>query len=376
MNNRQFLNLVVETYRTGMLSLRRIKVANNLFYPSTAAAEAAMARSEAAIRANAKRQAGYKHGFRSLRARATKLGALPSARINFQSSGPAIGGDLCLEFVALLGDESMILCGDSSGATSLYDADSHSVMTLHGLRASKGQDAIPISVTRAANGYARPYNSLFVMNRTLDSEKAEYMTEELSYGGDGYLSSDYPLINRWRSLPPPRFIYRSDYEDPANIGGHAVVGSTIYVSSGIGTYSFDTLKWMWRRAGEWKLPFYGRAEFVPELNLWEHPPCNTRGWTLTCPRTGKPWSSTLSTWALAGFASSRLKTFLGTRPPLEVGFSDDEDDGDEIDLTDAIDWEFAVLTGIEVVRSGDGVRMIKHKSRFFMLADHAIKWVL
>ncbi|CAL4919114.1 unnamed protein product [Urochloa decumbens] len=371
MNNRQFLNLEVETYRTGMLSLRRIKVANNLFYPSTAAAEAAMARSEAAIRANAKRQAGYKHGFRSLRARATKLGALPSARINFQSSGPAIGGDLCLEFVALLGDESMILCGDSSGATSLYDADSHSVMTLHGLRASKGQDAIPISVTRAANGYARPYNSRFVMNRTLDSENAE-------------------------SLPPPRFIYRSDYEDPANIGGHAVVGSTIYVSSGIGTYSFDTLKWMWRRAGEWKLPFYGRAEFVPELNLWfglspyrpfhlcaadlsamdfQRAPTVQHTWVdLDMPKNWETMELDLVNLGSGRFCV--VKTFLGTRPPLEVGFSDDEDDGDEIDLTDAIDWEFAVLTGIEVVRSGDGVRMIKHKSRFFMLADHAIKWVL
>ncbi|CAL4935992.1 unnamed protein product [Urochloa decumbens] len=307
-----------------------------------------------------------------------------------------MGDDICLEFVALLGDESRILCGDSSGATSLYDADSHSVMALHGLRASKGQDAIPISVTRAANGYARPYDSLFVMNRTLDPQNAEYMTEELSYGGDGYLSSDYPLINRWRSLPPPRFIYRSDYECPANIGGHAVVGSTIYVSSGIGTYFFDTLKWMWRRAGEWTLPFFGRAEFVPELNLWfglsPHRPFHLCATDLSAmdfhraPTVQHTWVDLdmPKNWEtmeldLVNLGSGRfcvVKTFLGTRPPLEVGFSDNEDDGDEIDLTDAIDWEFAVLTGIEVVRSGDGVRMIKHKSRFFILADHAIKWVL
>ncbi|CAN6322582.1 unnamed protein product [Urochloa humidicola] len=143
MNNRQFLNLVVETYRTGALSLRRIKVANNLFYPSTAAAEAAMARSEVAIKANAKRQAGFKHGLRSLRARATKLGALPAARINFQPSAPDICHDLSFDFVTLLGgDESRILCGDSSGGISLYDADTHSILTMSGLRASKEQDAI------------------------------------------------------------------------------------------------------------------------------------------------------------------------------------------------------------------------------------------
>jgi hypothetical protein len=65
-----------------------------------------------------------------------------------------------------------------------------------------------------------------------------------------------------------------------------------------------------------------------------------------------------------------------------VGLSDIEDDGDEyVDITDVIDWEFAVLTGIEVVRSCDGnspegVQMIKHQSRFYMFEDHSIKWVL
>jgi hypothetical protein len=138
--NRRFLNIVSEAYSTGVLSLRRIKLANHLFYPSTTAVESAMARSEAAIKANDKRQAGYKHGLRSLRARATSLGPLPAARINFQPSAPAIGGDFALDFVALLGDESRILCVDSSGGASLYDADSHSILTPHSLRSSKGLD--------------------------------------------------------------------------------------------------------------------------------------------------------------------------------------------------------------------------------------------
>ncbi|CAN6280721.1 unnamed protein product [Urochloa humidicola] len=404
MMNRRFLNLVSEAYSTGVLSLRRIKLANHLFYPSTTAAESAMARSEAAIKANEKRQAGYKHGFRSLRARATSLGELPAARINFQPSGPVMGGDTSLEFVTLLGDESKILCGDSSGATSLYDADSHSIMTMHGLRASKGQDAIPISITRAGNDYARQYDSLYVMNRTPDSDIAEYLLEELRYGSED-LFSDYPLIHRWKSLPPPPFIYHPAYEIPADIGAYAVVGSTIYVSSavsGIGTYSFDTLKWAWRHAGEWMLPFYGKAEYVPELNLWfglssswpfhlcaadlsaldfQQPPTVQHTWVdLDLPKNWEPLQLDFINLGSGRFCT--VKTFLGTRPPLEVGFSDNEDDGNEsIDLTDVIDWEFAVLTGIEVVRSCDGespesVRMIKHKSRFYICADHSIKWVL
>jgi hypothetical protein len=55
MMNRRFLNIVSEDYSTGVLSLRRIKLANHLFYPSTTAVESAMARSEATIKANDKR---------------------------------------------------------------------------------------------------------------------------------------------------------------------------------------------------------------------------------------------------------------------------------------------------------------------------------
>ncbi|CAN6308650.1 unnamed protein product [Urochloa humidicola] len=309
-----------------------------------------------------------------------------------------------LEFVTLLGDESKILCGDSSGATSLYDADSHSIMTMHGLRASKGQDAIPISINRTANDHARQYDSLYVMNRTPDSDIAEYLLEELRYGSED-LFSDYPLIHRWKSLPPPPFIYHPAYEIPADIAAYAVVGSTIYVSSavsGIGTYSFDTLKWAWRHAGEWMLPFYGKAEYVPELNLWfglssswpfhlcaadlsaldfQQPPTVQHTWVdLDFPKNWEPLQLDFINLGSGRFCT--VKTFLGTRPPMEVGFSDNEDDGNEsIDLTDVIDWEFAVLTGIEVVRSCNGespesVRMIKHKSRFYICADHSIKWVL
>ncbi|KAF8722369.1 hypothetical protein HU200_022477 [Digitaria exilis] len=162
---------------------------------------------------------------------------------------------------------------------------------------------------------------------------------------------------------------------PSDIGAYAVVGSTIYVSSavsGIGTYSFDTLKWAWRQAGQWMLPFYGKAEYVPELNLWfglsssrpfhlcaadlsaldfQRPPTVQHTWVdLDMPKNWNPYNSTSSTWALAGFAPPRHSLFV-------------------------------VFTGLEVVRSCDGkslecVRMIKHKSRFYTCEDHDIKWVL
>ncbi|KAF8672152.1 hypothetical protein HU200_049718 [Digitaria exilis] len=276
---------------------------------------------------------------------------------------------------------------------------------MHGLKAPKGLDAISISITRAANGYARPYDSLFVMNRTPDSKNAEYLLEELKYGSEDYSFSNYPLIHPWESHLPPRFIYHPAYKVPSDIGAYAVVGSTIYVSSvvsGIGTYSFDTMKWAWRHAGEWMLPFYGKAEYVPELNLWfglsssrpfhlcaadlsaldfQRPPTVQHTWVdLDMPKNWEPLQLDFINLGSGRFCTA--KTFLGTLPPMVVGFSDNEDDDDEaIDLTDAIASEFVVFTGLEVVRSCDGeslegVRMIKHKSRFYTCEDHDIKWVL
>ncbi|CAN6322583.1 unnamed protein product [Urochloa humidicola] len=173
----------------------------------------------------------------------------------------------------------------------------------------------------------------------------------------------------------------------------------IYVSSvapGIGTYSFHTDKWFWRRVGEWTLPFLGRAEFVPELNLWfglspDRPfhlcaadlldvdfqlgPRVQHTWVdLDMPKNWEPMELGLVNLGSGRFCV--VKTFYGTMPPSPWRFFDEEDDGDVIDPADMIVWEFAVFTGIEVVRSCDGVRMIKHKSRAYIFEDHGIKWVL
>ncbi|GJM96681.1 hypothetical protein PR202_ga13543 [Eleusine coracana subsp. coracana] len=85
--NRRFLNLVTENLETGLYSLRRLNLSSHLFYPSAAAAETAMARTEEAIKTNAESQAGYKHGLRFLQTMATSLGSLPSATINFRPAG-------------------------------------------------------------------------------------------------------------------------------------------------------------------------------------------------------------------------------------------------------------------------------------------------
>jgi hypothetical protein len=46
-------------------------------------------------------------------------------------------------------------------------------------------------------------------------------------------------------------------------------GSTMCVSTRENrTYCFDTNSHRWWHAGDWMLPFGGRAEYVPELDAW------------------------------------------------------------------------------------------------------------
>jgi hypothetical protein len=80
---------------------------------------------EAAIKANAEVQAGYKDGMRFLRAAATSFGAA----------------------LLFLADEDRVLCVDGSEGASLYNAGTHSVLTVPSLRAGvKGRDAISVPV--------------------------------------------------------------------------------------------------------------------------------------------------------------------------------------------------------------------------------------
>ncbi|OEL24924.1 hypothetical protein BAE44_0014056, partial [Dichanthelium oligosanthes] len=73
----------------------------------------------------------------------------------------------------------------------------------------------------------------------------------------------------WRCLEPPPFV--SDAGNKAtHIGAYTVVGGSdiLMPTPGIGTYSFDTASGSWSKAGDWELPFYGRADFFLEFGAW------------------------------------------------------------------------------------------------------------
>lgn len=69
-------------------------------------------------------------------------------------------------------------------------------------------------------------------------------------------------------LPQPPYVRDPGYK-PTDIDFYAVVGGVICIfTEGIGTYCFDTASRTWSKAGDWALPFYGKVEYVPELDLW------------------------------------------------------------------------------------------------------------
>jgi hypothetical protein len=151
--------------------------------------------------------------------------------------------------------------------------------------------------------------------------------------------------------------------------------STISVSStqeGVaGTYAFDMATHVWTRAGDWVLPFYGKAEYVPELGLFfaistDSSPCSgSRLCSLDPAGAGPPtvrhtfddyldlpenWSPEKCRLLNLGSGSFCVVSFCKTMKGRE----------------------FAVLTGVEVKPCDDGLRMIKHLSKRVSLGSDSI----
>jgi hypothetical protein len=71
----------------------------------------------------------------------------------------------------------------------------------------------------------------------------------------------------WRTLPEPPPDYRDLNSSWCQLTAHFTAGARVWVSAEErGTYSFHTVRRAWRKEGDWELPFYHRAVFVPELD--------------------------------------------------------------------------------------------------------------
>uniref|UniRef100_A0A0E0MIV9 DUF1618 domain-containing protein n=1 Tax=Oryza punctata TaxID=4537 RepID=A0A0E0MIV9_ORYPU len=255
MGRRRFVNLVVQG-APGLYSLRRIPT-SRLFYPSTRAAEAAMAKTQESFRHDhdgRKQHPGALHFM-------DKFGQFPSPLLNLQPAPMHHRYTRSLDLVTLLGnDETKILTADNHGHTVLFDAASYSVVHFPKLQCSKGNGAMAVSINRAS---PQEPDSLYVLNLNPYPDINDHCFEVLSYGG---FDERLPI---WRPLPPPPFA--CDYVPNGMITSYTVVGGdTIYISSDeCGTHAFDTVSLQWRTISSlWSMPFDGKAEYVPELKLW------------------------------------------------------------------------------------------------------------
>ncbi|KAF8668756.1 hypothetical protein HU200_051944 [Digitaria exilis] len=176
-------------------------------------------------------------------------------------------------------------------------------------------------------------------------------------------------------FPPPPYVHEHSYSE---ISSYSVVsgGSLICISvKDRGTYVLDTAsRHLWEKVGDWKPPFQGKVEYVPELKLWfglsadakhlvaadlstvDSQPQIVGHWkNELCPR--EEWIE-LRDVRLVNLGSGRfcIARFFVTSVRDDFGFR-------------LYDETFVVLTGVEVVPrvlDGNGevkLEMIPHKSR-------------
>ncbi|VAI03603.1 unnamed protein product [Triticum turgidum subsp. durum] len=404
---RLYVNLVTRNWESGIYALRRLNPDVHLFYQSrndakevaeintmdSAADDSIKMKSAADANNKTKRSSPRMHSLRPL--------PKPIAKFDPSPSGLWINDGL--EWFELLGprrSESRVVNANVAGDTVLYDADEGIILNLPSLHEPKGTNPVCLSITHPD----AEEDALYVMDRYPGRALARRNT-----GGPGMHSCFEVLECRpssrflddsmkgwgWRPLPPPPFIYEHGYE-PTRIMSYTVVGdgTTLCISSdrnGIGTYCFDTVRaddthrlgWdyrdEWRHVGNWALPFYDKAEYVPEFKLW---------FGFSPPRPNH-------------LCAVDLSTMDHGQPPIVHHVWEDLDQPEEEDWVpthfrilnlgsgkfcvakiisaEATGMKFSVLTGIEMVHDKDdqSLRMFKHKSKRYMFSTpDVIHWVI
>ncbi|TVU44409.1 hypothetical protein EJB05_03850, partial [Eragrostis curvula] len=367
-HRRRFLNFVVRNCKSGVYSLRRLDLSRQrLFYPTTPP--------------NADLKSLVLEEMESIR--------LPAPSIRFQPNpAPPACIDLTRKVHCFGLSESKIICTDNAGLSFLYDAGLRAFVTMPSLHAPKRVPisfALPDDDPDQANGGD---SSLYLMEQVpYPHYEQKGLFEAFVYTTSNTLSSRHRKSWHRHSLPPPPFVLDPGF-DGAQIDSHAVLGggSHLCVSGrDIGTYCFDTASREWSRAGDWTLPFFDKAEHVPELGLWFglsekdlHPcvsdlssvlggrkPTLRNVWRSEYPREWNP----MGIVKLAGLGSGRFCILEYFETFLEHADLYGEPVADQI---------FGVCTGVEVVLAadrGDGVsgrgkqavRMVNHMSKLIQL---------
>ncbi|KAM0889841.1 hypothetical protein ACQ4PT_027459 [Festuca glaucescens] len=389
---RRFLNIVVREYDTRLYALHRIVLSKNLFYQTTehaAAQEACKAeevvKAEEACKAEEVVKAEKKNG--GWPPTFLHYDDLPRPEIFF-SSRPAMMKASNFHFFSLLPGqgEGCVMFANPSANVSIYDLDMQTVVAVPPASFPKPTNSITLPITNHSKWSPKGEYDLYVMS-----------TEDGSFEFFNYCRtsiSAFPNDWYWRPLPhvPPSIPDSYYTVRPASppFAAAVVDSSTICASSEEGTYAFDMSRGVWRPVGRWTLPFHGAAEYVPEFSLWFGPegpngssqhrlcafdlascataqeaPASQHAWDYL---EGLPdeWYPSLRCLVNLGLGKFCIATRCFHRPPEEEDMEEVKVVGDEV----------TVLTGVEVVRGGNGLQMIKHKSLHYKLDNMGIHCVL
>ncbi|RCV14460.1 hypothetical protein SEVIR_2G440500v4 [Setaria viridis] len=406
MSLRRYVNLVMANHDQGIYSLRRLNN-DNFFYPAKeAAAKARDLPRLKRVPQNAlsswidpkKKQAA---ALTDKQLESTLKPPPPIFSLR-PSTCPVTKGDWNrLHSFPLSGTK--IFFADSGKRTTLYDTKARCSISTPCLHAPKKLPvALSVPSPEGPEGEQdQDGGSLYIMDTLLDEMNATPFEALIwrNCAGGHYLITH----KSWHcdALPrPPFFDHRPD--EPTSVQSYAVVGNIICVSvNGHGTYCFDTVSQKWSMAGDWQMPFSGKAEYVPELKLWfgasagnhqlpcaadlspilrGHAPKKQQHYVWGDPHVPAEWLPNLFNPAkIVSLGSGRFCIInffqdMGGRPPSMDGLS--ASDGSPI----------VVFSGLEVLAgngngsssssssdsdkdscndkgNGNGLRMIKHKSR-------------
>uniref|UniRef100_A0A453DA46 DUF1618 domain-containing protein n=1 Tax=Aegilops tauschii subsp. strangulata TaxID=200361 RepID=A0A453DA46_AEGTS len=288
-----------------------------------------------------------------------------------------------------------------------------SMPSLHGYKEAPLAISVPPTDLHLLDG--EDAGDLYIIDSVLHPNKADVRPqfEALVWRG---ITTSLASHRFWHCdiLPLPPWI---THHRNAFVYGHALVGDTICFSisgsEGHGTYCFHMATREWSKAGDWLMPFHGKADYVPELGLWfgvaddlpcaadlsgvvegeEPPPKKMRIWV---------HDDLPEEWQPSQLFKPRVIS-LGSGKFMVVDFLDDmQFDKESNEMY--VDKQFALFTGMEVaysngngkgknsrngaIKNNDhssgkgkglirGLRMIKHKSgRYLFNNQQRIEEVL
>ncbi|XP_051181369.1 uncharacterized protein [Lolium perenne] len=337
---RQFVNLVLGTFRSGSFGMHRIK-SSSLFHPKN-------------------------QNRRSLPLTSLEEAELPKPAWTLSLSIlKEDGGDLM--FMPFGSSRDKIVSADQDGIVLVHDICQNRLSCKPRLK--NGWNANSIAITLG--------DDLYLINRCPRvPDRFQPYRPCFQALINGVPPADVPGLPGWywHSLPLPPYLETSGYEHScaSKIVSSTVVRDSIWVSTrgdDIGTYSFDKVSHEWSKVGSWELPFCGDAQYVPELDRWLGFSCG-RDDQFLC-------ASDLSVAAADGAVPTVCRVWkedIATNPQnWELLRSDlvRVDNGrfciarqfHVYDDHPFLDENFAVLTGVELEHTAeDGIQVVKHKS--------------